>query len=528
MKKSVLSFDEFFLNEQNFGVTGSTTTTTSDDTVSGRPETERETKSRIAAGLVKGLFGGVQGLTGSIDSSIEITPEVKESRPYKGCGASEPFKLERTPISLKTFKILLKYLQDKNVGEYSRAIKDLDEKRAVIIGIRNKLNVKKDSANQDRFTDALYFIPGNADDGEPILAGTTGPTGGALAINTGLTGAKESKILSFDIFSKIYEDDQDPFKNTRDLSLPKLSITETEGATGSVTGAPAQDSFLGAGSTATNVNLGDKFVPYQITTVPSLAFYGKKPLNPKGTGIKLPGDTIYYLKESSLGSERYKMMVEGEKIKVGRYPVGVTRYETYKPAEVSTEDCGMQIHRSSTKGVGVCVGPWSAGCQVFADYDEFKDFISKAEREQMNAGKFVYALIQLDDIEEKVLQDAMNGISADQVSIDSATGSDETSDEEDALGSTGAIEDEDEDAAEDDVAKTSQIAGLSKFIKEEKDKYNSDEEETIKQYNSVIKSDEDWKKLEKKYGSNLWSDLDSFLDSDELKKLKFRNTKELE
>jgi hypothetical protein len=520
MKKSVLSFDEYFLNEDNFGVTGSTTT--SDDAGSGRPETEREAKSRIAAGLVKGLFGGVQGLTGSIDSTIELTPEVKESVPYKGCGASEPFKLERTPISLKTFKILLKYLQDKNVGEYSRAIKELDEKRAVIIGVRNRLNVKKDAANQDRFIDALYFIPGNADDGEPILAGATGATGGELAINTGSAGAKESKILSFNIFSKIYEEDQDPFKNTRDLSLPKLSISETEGASGAVTGASAQDSFLGSGSTATNVNLGDKFVPYQITTVPSLAFYGKKPLNPKGTGIKLPGDTIYYLKESTLGTEKYKMLVEGEKIKVGRYPVGVTKYETYKPAGEFTEDCGMQIHRSSTKGVGVCVGPWSAGCQVFADYDEFKDFISKAEREQMNAGKFIYALIQLDDIEEKVLQDAMNGVSADLVSVVSATGSGATGDDEDEL------EIQDEEDSEENAEKTSQIDQLAKFIQEEKDKFNSDEEETIKQYNRVIKSDEDWKKLEKKYGSDLWSDLDSFLDSDEKKKLKFRNSKSLE
>jgi len=182
MKKSVLSFNEYFLNEDTFGVTGSTTTT--DDSGTGRPETERETKSRIAADLVKGLFGGVQGLTGSVDSSIEITPEVKESRPYKGCGASEPFKLERTPISVKTFKILLKHLEDKNAGEYSRAIKELDEKRAVIIGIRNRLNVKKDSANQDRFTDALYFISGNADDGGDITAGATGATGAPVALNT--------------------------------------------------------------------------------------------------------------------------------------------------------------------------------------------------------------------------------------------------------------------------------------------------------------------------------------------------------
>ena len=134
-------------------------------------------------------------------------------------------------------------------------------------------------------------------------------------------------------------------------------------------------------------------------------------MNPKGVGIKLPGQTLYIFQESSLGSgTKYKMMVEGEPIKVGRYPIGVTKFETYKPAEIYTESCGMQIHRSSTKGVGICVGPWSAGCQVFADYQEWQDFVSKAEKEQMNATKFYYGLIQLDDIPKEVMDDALKGL----------------------------------------------------------------------------------------------------------------------
>jgi hypothetical protein len=70
----------------------------------------------------------------------------------------------------------------------------------------------------------------------------------------------------------------------------------------------------------------------------------------------------------------------------------------------------MQIHRSSTKGVGICVGPWSAGCQVFSDYTEWQDFIAKAEKEQMNATKFYYGLIQLDDIPKEVMDDALKGL----------------------------------------------------------------------------------------------------------------------
>jgi hypothetical protein len=70
----------------------------------------------------------------------------------------------------------------------------------------------------------------------------------------------------------------------------------------------------------------------------------------------------------------------------------------------------MQIHRSSTKGIGVCIGPWSAGCQVFSDYQEWNEFIGKAEKESMNASKFLYGLIQLDDIPEEVLKSALIGL----------------------------------------------------------------------------------------------------------------------
>jgi hypothetical protein len=158
-----------------------------------------------------------------------------------------------------------------------------------------------------------------------------------------------------------------------------------------------------------------------------LAYYGKNPMNPKGVGIKLPGDTLYVLQEATLGGKtKYKMMVEYKEIRVGRYPVGVTKFETYKPADEYTESCGMHIHRSSTKGVGVCVGPWSAGCQVFSDIDQWNEFIGKAEKESMNGGRFVYALIQLDDIPEKVLASAIIGVKfsevvAQEVTPDAAT-----------------------------------------------------------------------------------------------------------
>jgi hypothetical protein len=156
------------------------------------------------------------------------------------------------------------------------------------------------------------------------------------------------------------------------------------------------------------------------------------------------------------------------------------------------------------------VGPWSAGCQVFSDYSEWEEFISKAEKEAMNANKFIYALIQLDDIPDEIMKNAMLGIvTYKEIEKDS--------------------ENEEEVGIEKDDQKkdnTKSIEKLAQFIEEEKEKTNSDEEAVIKKYNKVIKSDADWKKLESIYGANIWDDLDSFLSSGELKSLKFRNTKE--
>jgi hypothetical protein len=444
MDKKLFTFKQF-INEQDDSVLSGATGSTDP----GKPETEREAKSRIATGIIKGIFGDNIGLTGGVDSFIDQTKEVKESLPYRGCGANSPYPLDKTPLNVMTIKILLNYLQKKYEGDsntkYDKVISELNEKRAVIIGVRNKLDVKKDTANQDRFTDALYFIPGNAKDGSDVKGptGATGATGPAPtkketpakdksvfdrikdkkneSIEDRLNSINyviESGVFTFEeyyslneeknqILSILNEDDKKSIFGDA-LDFVKNGGKKTKKAEENPTGpAPAP--------TVTErkppASLGDKITPYQITTVPSLAYYGKKPMNPKGVGIKLPGQTLYILQESSLGSgTKYKMMVEGQPIAVGRYPIGVTKFESYKPAEVFTESCGMQIHRSSTKGVGICVGPWSAGCQVFADYAEWQDFIAKAEKEQMNATKFYYGLIQLDDIPKEVMDDALKGL----------------------------------------------------------------------------------------------------------------------
>ena len=589
MEKKIISFKQFLReNEENTGPTGSTGASVdvvSSDSGFSRPETEREAKSRIAKNIVKSLFGDVSGLTGGVDSVIDQTKEVIESLPYKGCGISDPFKPEKTPLGPTALKIILQYLNDKGIADYSRTLKEMSEKRAVIVGVRNKIEIKKESSNQDRFCDALYFVPGNSNyqysankvedptkKDKPELAKidksveknkkeVKKPKNDDIFARLGknknesiefiqdrikeLNHIAESSVWGFGQFEKIREEIlflnesiefllDNRIENSEFISryedlldesiFPKKIVSPTgSNPTGS---NPTGSNPTGSNATGDNLN-ENKITPYQITTVPSLAYYGKKPMNPQGVGIKLPGDTIYLLRESTLGKTTYKMMVEAEKIKVGRYPLGVTKFETYKPADVSQENCGMQIHRSSTKGVGVCIGPWSAGCQVFSDYTEWQEFIQKSESESMNNSKFLYALVQLDDIPDIVIEYANKGLlyTEELVNSENQKKSEDEAKKKTEQDKISAFKKSEEDKKEDQEERRTIIRGLANFIKKEKEKYNADEDATIKKYNSIIKSEKDWRLLLKLYGPNLWDDLDGFLSGSELEKLKYRDKK---
>ena len=597
MEKKVLSFKQFLYEDVTDAEKKDQVVDTSNsvDSSFSKPETEREAKSRIAKNIVKAVFGGdVPGTTGGADNIIDQTKEVKESMPYKGCGASEGYPLERVDLPVLTLKILLEYLQSKNIADYSRTLNELKDKRSIIIGVRNRLDIKKDSSNQDRFCDALYFIPGDSNQGgeeskvgatlsnaNKGSTGSTGPTGSSLdkskVKDDKIQQKKEEKIKSSDPLARLGKSKSKneslhiieerinelenffessvfgfgEFENARkELLFLRKSKTvvesnrvsiETfvdhyfnlfsdighiyEAATGNtVNTAPSTPVStpnlpLPAGVTAPT-NLGEKIKPYQITTVPSLAYYGNKPMNPKGVGIKLPGDTIYLFQDSSLGSDKYKMMVEAEKIKVGRYPIGVTKFDTYKPGEIYTENCGMQIHRSSTKGVGVCVGPWSAGCQVFSDYSEWQEFIGKANASSMNGSKFLYALIQLDDIPQNVLDYAMMGIAYSDELVSQAK-SDQDAANKKAIDDKAKTDRKIQDQT--DTKKEKSYSKLAKFIRSERESFNADEEDVINNWNSMITTTEDVSgiltKYKKLYKVSVWDDLDNFLTSSELSRL---------
>jgi len=404
----ILNFQQYFLREQE-----------ENTTPASRPETDREAKSRIAGSLVSTLLGNIQGLTGGIDSEIEITPEVKTGAPYSACGGSA-FQLERKEFSVRFFKNLLRYLNEEKGIDHSRAIKELDEGRSLVVGMRNKISVKSISENNDKFTDALYLIESKAKDDDMVK-------------------------------------------------------------------------------------------PYQITTSPSLAYYGKKPLNPQGIGIKLPGDTLYNLGSHKMGHGTYVLMAEAEPIEVGRYPIGTVKYETYTPVDkFQKQYCGMQIHRSSTGSPSPCIGPWSAGCQVFSDIKEFNEFIERATKQTVNSNRFIYALVEVDSFNDAEL---VKNLGLDQ------------SKEEARKRENKTEKQKKERLAKEDSAKKqkdSDIADLAALIRRESSSWgDTDEAAFIKKYNKVITSKKDFLALKSKYGGNVYDAMNSFLESTELSKLTY-------
>lgn len=297
MKKIIKNFDEFIT--ENY----------SDDL---NNQIKNYFKNNIMKYLHQKIMNKLFNYDG--DSLIKLTKEVKKRMPYKNENCKNRYEMKKTKLSVIGIKKILEYLQKENKGNYKRTLKDLKNKKSVIIGLRNKLEIKK--RNQDKFIDALYFIPSKAED-------------------------------------------------------------------------------------------EDMIIPYQITTTPSLYYYGSEPLNNQGTAIKVPGETLYTLKEADIGHGRYKMLIESEPVDIRRYPIGTTKFKTYKPSNILYDQHpGLHIHKSSDD-MGICIGPWSAGCQVFASGIEYDEFINKLEKSTNNDNKFFYALIELDDIPQELLKKAV-------------------------------------------------------------------------------------------------------------------------
>ena len=150
---------------------------------------------------------------------------------------------------------------------------------------------------------------------------------------------------------------------------------------------------------------------YPATTTPGLAFAYvpyrnwwlasalKDTINPNGLAILQSG--VYDYK---IGSHRgYTALNPSTPSNVGRIqpildPKNL-RFETYEPSKKETGNFGINIHKA-LEGETPTVDSWSAGCQVFKNGNDFKEFMSILQG-RARQDTFQYALISSSDLGKK-------------------------------------------------------------------------------------------------------------------------------
>jgi hypothetical protein len=134
---------------------------------------------------------------------------------------------------------------------------------------------------------------------------------------------------------------------------------------------------------------------YPITTDPG-AYYRLKPINKNGTAILKPG---HYPRCWQIGAHRgkYNALVQ-------RGPMTVYR-DNNKDGSIDTNGrietgyFGINLHRASFSGYTLRVDKWSAGCQVFANAEDFEAVMALARESSKKYGNaFSYTLINEEDL----------------------------------------------------------------------------------------------------------------------------------
>jgi hypothetical protein len=214
-------------------------------------------------------------------------------------------------------------------------------------------------------------------------------------------------------------------------------------------------------------------------------------MSKKGVAIMQPGVVEYKIGIHKKGSPtQHEALLQSGPMDIQRFDLKTPTVSTYRPGQAETgAEFGINLHKSS-KDRGVCVGPYSAGCQVFADGKDFEAFMAKLKSSAQS--KFLYALIENDELSSPAAPAPPPG-------------------------ATGAEPDEEK---EDN---TEGLKSTADKIREDLEKSNSDEESLIKWYNSSVSSSEDAKKIaaiyQEKFKVNIFTDLKRALNAKEFAQL---------
>jgi hypothetical protein len=124
----------------------------------------------------------------------------------------------------------------------------------------------------------------------------------------------------------------------------------------------------------------------------------KNPMNRKGTALLVPNQyrgcwTI------GLHQGKYKALRQFKPVKVYR-DSNRDAILDYNTATIDEGMFGINIHRSNPNRESLINEKWSAGCQVFADPQDFSEFLTIIDESARRYGdKFTYTLITEEDFD---------------------------------------------------------------------------------------------------------------------------------
>jgi hypothetical protein len=141
-------------------------------------------------------------------------------------------------------------------------------------------------------------------------------------------------------------------------------------------------------------NDGWIFKKWPCTTDPGWAWL-EEATQARGTAVLKEGQ---YSKSHKIGLHKgqYKALVQVGSLTVYR---DVNRDHTLDKGKTETGLFGINIHRASPHTQSIQVDSWSAGCQVFANPDDFREFLAMADSQGVKTNwLFTYTLLSEQDL----------------------------------------------------------------------------------------------------------------------------------
>lgn len=148
-----------------------------------------------------------------------------------------------------------------------------------------------------------------------------------------------------------------------------------------------------------------QFQSFPATTDPG-TFWLRNPMSPQGTAILKEGQ---YSGSHKLGLHRgkYLALVQQRPLSVFR-DYNRNAILDFQNGKEQTGYFGINIHHASSNGTTKSVDQYSAGCQVFANINDFNLFMQLCQRhKEMYGNSFTYTLIDESPFAKQLLQRGM-------------------------------------------------------------------------------------------------------------------------